>query len=60
MNDYEMNGYENRANYLVSLAEEYDVNLNYVLMMADLLGPNEDFDGLVNAVKDFADGVWNY
>ena len=53
---YTDNGYENRREYLVSLAEDYGVPIDRVLVLAALLGPNEDFDGLVNAVEDMADG----
>jgi hypothetical protein len=49
---YEQNGYDNRANYLQNLVEEYDVDFEQVQALADVLGPDEDFDGLVNAVQD--------
>lgn len=49
---YNANGYANRLEYLKSLAEDYGVALTDVLEMADLLGPNEDFDGLVSTLED--------
>ena len=49
---YLENGYENREDYLKSLAENYDVSLNTVHMLASLLGPDEDFDGLVSELED--------
>lgn len=52
MSVYTENGYENRKDYLNSLAEEYGVPLEMVLAAADLLGPNEDFDGLVTTIGD--------
>lgn len=53
-NPYEANGYENREEYLTSLAEEYGVSLDYVVRpLAEMLGPKEDFDGLVTAVQDW-------
>ena len=47
-------GAESRAEYLANLAEEYDVPLGTVQALADVLGPNEDFDGLVTALEDHA------
>lgn len=48
---YKAHGYEDRADYLESLAEEYPADLVYTL--ADLLGPDEDFDGLVTGLEDY-------
>jgi hypothetical protein len=53
MSVYTENGYENRRDYLNSLAEEYRVPLEIVYAAADLLGPNEDFDGLVTTIQDY-------
>ncbi len=53
-NIYQQNGYENRRDYLKSLAEENGVSLTIVVSLAELLGPNEDFDGLVTSVEDYA------
>ncbi|AUR88692.1 hypothetical protein NVP2117O_14 [Vibrio phage 2.117.O._10N.261.45.E9] len=52
MSIYTDQGYNNRTHYLESLAEEYDADLADVTALADLLGPEEDFDGLVAAVQD--------
>lgn len=49
---YEENGYSSRADYLSCLAEDYGVDPQTVQALADLLGPNEDFDGLVSALED--------
>jgi hypothetical protein len=49
---YVEQGYKNRRDYLESLSIDYDVPLDVVLSLAHLLGPNEDFDGLVVAVDD--------
>lgn len=49
---YQMNGYNAREDYLSSLAEDYGVDLDTVKALADLLGPNEDFDGLVSQLED--------
>lgn len=51
-NPYTDNGYINRADYLECLAYDYGVPLEHVLALADVLGENEDFDGLVSALDD--------
>lgn len=54
MNDiYKENGFESREDYLKGLAEELDMDESFVFMTADLLGPNEDFDGLVTMLEDY-------
>jgi hypothetical protein len=53
-NPYTANGYANRRDYLESLAEEYPADI--VFALADLLGPGEDFDGLITALEDAAMG----
>ena len=45
-------GAESRAEYLAILADEYGVSLSRVRAMADILGPREDFDGLVTSLED--------
>jgi len=52
-NIYQENGYENRKDYLKSVADEYGIDLGIVRLLADVLGPNEDFDGLISALEDF-------
>jgi hypothetical protein len=54
MNAYTNNGFTDRAEYLASLCEEYDATT--VHLLADLLGPDEDFDGLVTSLEDMAEG----
>jgi len=51
---YTDNGYTDRAEYLDSLAEEYGMDINVVLSLAEILGPNEDFDGLVTTLQDYS------
>lgn len=48
--DYEANGFSNRRAYLAHLAESYPPEAVYAL--ADVLGPMEDFDGLITSLKD--------
>lgn len=52
MSIYTANGHANRRAYLDSLAEEYGVPVREVYALASILGPSEDFDGLVTAVQD--------
>jgi hypothetical protein len=53
MTVYTENGYKSRANYLRCMSEDYGVPLQTVLALADMLGENEDFDGLVIALEDY-------
>lgn len=52
---YTENGYKNRKDYLMSLADEYGVDVNTVLELASILGPDEDFDALVTEIEDLSD-----
>ena len=54
MTVYQENGYKDRADYLRCLAEDYGVDLLMVTELAELLGEQEDFDGLVSAVDDYS------
>lgn len=49
---YEVHGYKDREDYFQSLADEYGVPLDMVETVAETLGENEDFDGLVAALQD--------
>lgn len=49
---YRQKGYRDRYGYLESLADEYGVSKMVVYSLADMLGPSEDFDGLINALED--------
>ena len=54
-NQYLAHGYQDREDYLSCLAEDYSLSLEEcVRPLADLLGPSEDFDGLVSALEDEA------
>jgi hypothetical protein len=53
MNVYQQHGFNNRREYLESLAD--DVPLHVVLSLADVLGEAEDFDGLVTELEDLSD-----
>lgn len=49
---YKQHGFRDRNEYLDSLADEYGVSELVVISLAEMLGPNEDFDGLINALED--------
>jgi hypothetical protein len=53
MTIYEENGYTSRRDYLTQLADEYGMELNTVFQFASILGPDEDFDGLVSSLQDY-------
>lgn len=57
MNVYKDNGYKNRKDYLSCLAEDYGVSKQTVFMLAEVLGPNEDFDGLVTEISDYSEDM---
>lgn len=52
MTIYQQRGYKNRTDYLRCLSEDYGVPFYVVTTLADVLGPNEDFDGLVIELED--------
>ena len=51
-NIYRVNGYADRDDYLNCLSEDYGVSIGDVYDLAEMLGENEDFDGLVSALED--------
>lgn len=57
MNTYIENGYANRRDYLNHLAAEFGIDKPTVYMMASMLGPDEDFDGLVTSLEDYSDDL---
>jgi len=52
-NIYQENGYKDRQDYLECIALDYGVPLEVVISLAEVLGENEDWDGLV-----FAEGMF--
>jgi len=52
---YAANGYKDRGDYLDSLADDRGIDRMSVDIIADVLGENEDFDGLISALDDFDD-----
>ena len=55
---YQENGYADRDDYLNGLSEDYGVPIDAVLALAEVLGPDEDFDGLVSNLEDAMYGGW--
>jgi hypothetical protein len=53
-NIYTAEGYENRTAYLRGRADDYGISFVKVEAIADMLGPSEDFDGLISTLEDFA------
>ena len=46
-----------RKEYLNGLAEDFGIDPDVVYMMADLLGPSEDYDGLISALEDYSEDL---
>ena len=51
---YEEEGCFDRFGYLQGLADESGMRLADIVIAADMLGPDEDFDGLVSTIEDMA------
>lgn len=49
---YQDNGYDSRQHYLECLAEDYGIDNETIVACAELLGPEEDFDGLISTLAD--------
>ena len=57
MNIYKEHGFNTRKEYLISLADDFGLPVEEVFAIAGLLGSSEDFDGLICALEDRADGL---
>ena len=51
-NIYKQNEYTDRDDYLTCLSEDYGVSIDDVYSLAEMLGENEDFDGLICTLED--------
>ena len=51
-NIYQQNGYADRDDYLNCLSEDFAISIEDVYSLAEILGENEDFDGLVSTLED--------
>jgi hypothetical protein len=58
-NIYQEKGYVNRKDYLKCMSEDYGVPLETVYALADLLGKDEDFDGLISSLEDAEEMNWD-
>jgi len=56
MTIYQEYGFESRKEYLLDLADNMGLDPSIVFALADMLGSNEDFDGLVTSLEDYAVG----
>ena len=54
MNVYRKKWYNSRREYLMALAEEFELDYDSVFTIAGVMGPEEDFDGLLTALEDLA------
>ncbi len=54
---YQEDGAIDRFGYLESLGADHGVEFDFVLTLVDVLGPEEDFDGLVTSLEDLAAGT---
>ena len=52
MSIYIAEGYKSRRDYLSTLADEMGIDPTIVFSLASVLGPSEDFDGLVTELED--------
>lgn len=48
-------GYEDRMEYFECLSEDYGVDIDSIVRIADILGEAEDFDGLIDALTEAGD-----
>ena len=55
---YQEDGAIDRFGYLESLAADHGVEFDVVRTLVDVLGPEEDFDGLVTSLEDFVVGAF--
>ena len=55
MSIYTDEGYASRRDYLDTLADDLGIDRATVYAAAAMLGPSEDFDGLVTMLEDHAD-----
>jgi hypothetical protein len=53
---YQEQGFKNRKDYLSSLADDFGAERSTIYTLAGLLGPNEDFDGLITSLEDYEMG----
>lgn len=57
-NAYIQNGYKDRDDYLQCMSDDYGVPIEVVYSLADMLGEDEEFDGLISALEDAENMDW--
>jgi hypothetical protein len=55
---YQDDGAIDRFGYLENLAADHGVDFETIITLIDVLGPDEDFDGLVTTLEDLALGAF--
>ena len=50
---YKDNGYSDRDDYFVNLSLQFNIDLSSVYALSEVMGANEDFDGLVSSLDDY-------
>ena len=55
LGDAQFDDVSSRQEHLEDLADQYGVDIETVFALADLLGPNEDHDGLISSLEDLTD-----
>ena len=53
---YQVDGAIDRFGYLENLDADHGVDFDTILTLVDVLGPEEDFDGLVTTLEDLPAG----
>jgi len=49
--DYKSRGFEDRTEYLQATARDFDIPFEQVLELANMLGSQDDFDGLLSSLE---------
>jgi len=52
-NVYTENGYKDRRDYLEKIADDFGISAGELEAISDVLGPDEDFDGLITSLEDY-------
>jgi len=52
-NIYKDNGYSDRNDYFVDLSLRFNIDLSSVYALSEVMGKDEDFDGLVSSLDDY-------
>ena len=53
MSIYQLKGFENRTEYLKTVALDLNIPQELVISMAEMLGSEEDFDGLISTLENY-------